>query len=240
MKFLSTDGIVINKRDTGEADRYLTLFTPRYGKVNLYIKGIRKSKKRDRSAADVLSLSKFIFYKKNDNLVVSSFDLKDPFLGIRSDMEKINIVMYLFSVLNFTIVENQRSSYLYDIFHKTLKYLEESQESSKKYLLICFFLTKIIDEEGIKFQLNEGKYFDLEKSRFFPERTSNSWELGEDEREILEILVVGGKGRKISVNKLDKIIRVINILEKYINYHLHTNLNFKHFLGEDIKDAKDS
>ena len=240
MKFLSSDGIVINKRDTGEADRYLTLFTPRYGKVNLYIKGIRKSKKRDRNAADVLSLSKFIFYKKSENMIVSSFDLNDPFMGIRMDMEKINIAMYLLSVLNFTIVENQRNSYLYNIFYKTLKYLEESEEKSKKYLIICYFLSKIIDEEGIGFHLSEGNYFDIEKSKFFTERTSNSWMLGEDEKEILEVLVVGGQGKKIRVKKLGKIIRVINIMEKYINYHLHTNLNFKHFLGEDIKDAEDS
>ena len=240
MKFLSSDGIVINKRDTGEADRYLTLFTPRYGKVSLYIKGIRKSKKRDRNAADVLSLSKFIFYKKNENMIVSNFDLKDPFTGIRADMEKINIAMYLLSVLNFTIVENQRSYYLYNVFYKTLKYLEESQEKSKKYLLICYFLSKIVDEEGIVFHFSEGNYFDIEKSGFFTERGSNSWFLEDDEKEILEILVVGGKGKKIRVKELEKIIRVISIMEKYINYHLHTNLNFKHFFGEEIKDAKDS
>lgn len=234
MKFISTDGIVINKRDVGEADRYLTLFTPRYGKVNLFIKGIRKSKKRDRNAADVLSLSKFILYRKNDNFIVSNFDLKDPFTGIRSDMEKINIAMYLFSIVNYIIVENQRNSYLYNVFQKSLKFLEENEQKSKKYLIICYFLTKIIDEEGIKFQLNEGEYFDLVESKFFSERTSNSWAVGIEEREILELLVCGGKGKKISVDKLDKIIRVITILEKYINYHLHTKLNFKNFLGEDI------
>jgi len=240
MKFLSSEGIVINKRDTGEADRYLTLFTPRYGRMDLYIKGIRKSKKRDRNAADVLSLSKFIFYKKNENFIVSNFDLKDPFMGIRGDIEKVNVAMYLLSVLNFTIIENQRNSYLYNIFKKTLKYLEETEERSKKYLIICYFLSKIIDEEGIGFQLSEGNYFDIEKSKFFTERSSNSWVLGEDEKEILEVLIVGGKGKKIKVNKLESIIRVINIMEKYINYHLHTKLNFKHFLGEEIRDAKDS
>lgn len=234
MKFISTDGIVINKRDVGEADRFVTLFTPRYGKVNLFLKGIRKSKKRDRNAADVLSLSKFIFYKKNDNFIVSNFDLKDSFVGIRSDIEKINIAMYIFSVMNVIAVENQRNSYLYNVFQKTLKYLEENDQNSKKHLIICYFLTKIIDEEGIKFQLNEGRYFDLVESKFSLERTSNSWEVGREEREILEILVLGSKGKKISVDKLDKIIRVITILEKYINYHLHTKLNFKNFLGEDI------
>lgn len=240
MKFLSTEGIVINKRDTGEADRYLTLFTPRYGKMNLYVKGIRKSKKRDRNAADVLSLSRFIFYKKNDNFILSNFDLKDPFMGIRIDMEKVNIAMYLLSAVNFIIVENQRNSYLYNIFTKTLKYLEESQEKSKKYLIICYFLNKIIDEEGISFRIDEGDYFDIEKSRFSQERTSNSWAIGAGEREILNILVVGGKGKKIRVSEMDSILRVINIFEKYINYHLHTNLNFKHFLGEGINNAKDS
>ena len=113
-------------------------------------------------------------------------------------------------------------------------------EKPKKNLIICYFLSKIIDEEGIGFQLSEGNYFDIEKSKFLTERSSNSWEVGEDEKEILEVLIDGDKGRKIRVDKLGSIIRVINIMEKYINYHLHTKLDFKHFLGEEIRNAKDS
>ena len=46
MKFFDSNGIVINKKDFGEADRYITIFTETFGKVNVLVKGIRKSKNK--------------------------------------------------------------------------------------------------------------------------------------------------------------------------------------------------
>ena len=49
MIFLRGKGIIIAKKDIEEADRYITIFMEDYGKVSTVIKGIRKSKKRDRT-----------------------------------------------------------------------------------------------------------------------------------------------------------------------------------------------
>jgi DNA repair protein RecO (recombination protein O) len=47
IKFINDNGIVINKRDFGEADRYVSVFTENFGKLVFLLKGIRKSKKRE-------------------------------------------------------------------------------------------------------------------------------------------------------------------------------------------------
>ena len=49
--------------DYNEADRLLSIFTERYGLVVLPVKGIRKSKRRDRNGAELISMSKFTMYK---------------------------------------------------------------------------------------------------------------------------------------------------------------------------------
>ncbi len=49
MKLFDCRGIIINKRDFGEADRYITIFTENFGKISVLLKGIRKSKTRERS-----------------------------------------------------------------------------------------------------------------------------------------------------------------------------------------------
>ncbi len=240
MKFYNVEGLVIKKEEFGEADRIVTLLTPRYGRVQLFIKGIKKSKKRDRNATDILSLSKFIFYKKGDNYIVTNFELKESFLNIRSNMDSINISMYLLSILNFVSTENQRSYDLYSFSIKSIRYLNKLDNIEKKYLLICYFLNKIIDEEGISLVYQDLDYLDIERSKFSSESASFSFKLNRNEKDILSVLLIGNKDEKIQVNDFNSIVRVINILEKYINYHLHTNLNFKHFLGEGIKDAKHS
>ena len=95
MIFLRGKGIVISKRDIEEADRYITIFMEDYGKVSTVIKGIRKSKKRDKTAVDILSLTDFQFYKKNDSLIISNFSTIKDYIGIKSDIDKINIAFYI-------------------------------------------------------------------------------------------------------------------------------------------------
>lgn len=241
MKFLISDGIVIKKSDYGEADRLLTIFTKRYGKIQLSVKGIRKSKKRDKNAADILALSKFIFYRKGERLIVTSFELKESFGGIRRGIEDTMTAMYILSVLNAVLVENQRKSSLYDYVLKILKYIDKNDDKVKKCLLVCYFLNKIIEEEGVNFEISEGEFFDIENSKITSNPGSYFLKLSKKEKHILEN-ISNGKMAAILTDMpgIAEIKKAITILEKYINYHLQTKLNFKHFLGEDLKNDKSS
>ena len=98
MIFLRGKGIIIAKKDIEEADRYITIFMEDYGKASTVIKGIRKSKKRDKTAVDILSLTEFQFYKKNDSLIISNFSTIKDYIGIKSNIDKINMVFYIFSI----------------------------------------------------------------------------------------------------------------------------------------------
>ncbi|WP_319370292.1 DNA repair protein RecO [uncultured Ilyobacter sp.] len=239
MKFLSSDGIIIKKLDYGEADRLITIFSRSYGKIQLSIKGIRKSKRRDRNAVELLALSKFIFYRKGERLITTNFDLIDSFWGIRNTIKNIEITMYILSVLNNILVENQRRSVLYDYFLKVINYLNKSDSEIKNHLLVCHFLNKVIQEEGIAFELSEGEYFDVENSKFSNNSGTFFLKLSKLEKNILEN-ISGEKSDGVlkEIRDITVIRKVINILEKYINYHLHTSLDFKHFLGEDLKNDK--
>ena len=154
MIFLRGKGIVISKKDIEEADRYITIFMEDYGKVSTVIKGIRKSKKRDKTAVDILSLTDFQFYKKNDSLIISNFSTIKDYIGIKSDIDKINIAFYIFSILNQILVENGRNRKIYEVLEKTLNYLDVSNDERKNYLLILYFLYIIIKEEGISIENN--------------------------------------------------------------------------------------
>jgi DNA repair protein RecO (recombination protein O) len=186
MKFLSSDGVIIKKIDYGEADRLITIFSRRYGKIQLNIKGIRKSKRRDKNAVEILALSKFVFYRKGERLITTNFELVESFWGIRSNIKNIEIMMYILSVLNNILVENQRKSVLYNYFLKVINYLDKSESEIKNYLLVCHFLSKMIQEEGIAFELSEGEYFDIENSKFRKNSGSYFFKLSKIEKTILE------------------------------------------------------
>ena len=227
MIFLRGKGIIIAKKDIEEADRYITIFMEDYGKVSTVIKGIRKSKKRDKTAVDILSLTDFQFYKKNDSLVISNFSTVKDYIGIKSDIDKINIAFYIFSILNQILVENGRNRKIYEVLEKTLDYLNISSDERKNYLLILFFLNTIIKEEGISIENSnniEELQVDLQNQRRV--------EIEANVKEILQYLFQDNL--KVVINdekyKIDYVRKIILVLENYINFHLDTNINAQKIL----------
>ena len=219
MIFLKGKGIIIAKKDIEEADRYITIFMEDYGKVSTIIKGIRKSKKRDKTAVDILSLTDFQFYKKNENLVISSFSTVKGYIGIKSDINKINIAFYIFSVLNQILVENGRNRKIYEVLEKTLDYLNTSNDERKNYLLILFFLNTVIKEEGISIE-NDTDIEEIQTG------------IGNDTKKILQYLFEDNL--KVVINdekyKIDYVKKAILVLENYINFNLDTNINAQKIL----------
>ena len=227
MIFLRGKGIIIAKKDIEEADRYITIFMEDYGKVSTVIKGIRKSKKRDKTAVDILSLTDFQFYKKNDSLVISNFSTVKDYIGIKSDIDKINIAFYIFSILNQILVENGRNRKIYEVLEKTLDYLNISSDERKNYLLILFFLNTIIKEEGISIENSnniEELQVDLQNQRRV--------EIEANIKEILQYLFQDNL--KVVINdekyKIDYVRKAILVLENYINFHFDTNINAQKIL----------
>ena len=227
MIFLRGNGIVISKKDIEEADRYITIFMEDYGKVSTVIKGIRKSKKRDKTAVDILSLTDFQFYKKNDSLIISNFSTIKDYIGIKSDIDKINIAFYIFSILNQILVENGRNRKIYEVLEKTLNYLDVSNDERKNYLLILYFLYIIIKEEGISIENNN----DMEELQV-EVQTQRKVEIDDNVKKILQYLFENNL--KVVINdekyKVDYIKKAILVLENYINFNLDININAKKIL----------
>jgi len=224
MKLLKTNGIVIKKVDHSEADRFLTLFTKNFGKINININGIRKSKKRHLNGADLFSISNFIFYKKGDYYILSSFELNETFYNIRNDLEKLDVSFHILEILNEFLIEGETRTNLYNLLIKSLRFLDKNKNSMKNYLILSYFLTKLIYEEGIMFNISSGLYFNIEDSSTCLEKTP--YKFTNLEKEILILLFKEDINSIIELNpNIRDIKNIISLLEKYINYHLNININ---------------
>lgn len=231
IKFITENGIVINKRDFGEADRYITVFTENFGKIVFLLKGIRKSKKRELSSVDTLSLSKFTFYKKGESYVISNFSGIDSYIEIKSNLENLGIVLYFLALLNDILVENNRKKSLYNITIKTLDYLKNSDDIRQNYILIGYYLYYLIKDEGLRVEMGEGNYFSYEKSCFLLENEKYSCKISQAEKDIVELFVAGKVKDIIEGTYLfEDIEKVVNLFEKYISFHLGVQLRLKNYI----------
>lgn len=231
MKFFDCKGLVINKKDFGEADRYITIFTENFGKMDILVKGIRKSKKREQSSADILTLSKFTFYKKGENFVLSNLVTLDSYSEIKENIDNLGIALYIIAILNGILVENNRKKELFALTEKSLNFLKNSTDERKNYILIAFYLNKVIKDEGLGFFNGEGLYFSFEKNKFLNEEEEYSFKVTKEEKEIIEkflaektkLIIEGGYSLK-------EIKNIIFLFERYLNFHLGTDLKLKNYL----------
>lgn len=231
IKFITEKGIVINKKDLGEADRYVTVFTENFGKLEFYIKGIRKSKKREIGATDTLSLTQFEFYKKNDLYNVTNFTGLDSYVEIKSNFFNLELVVYILSVLNTILLENNRKKKLFNITLKTLDVLKQSEDEKKNYLLLAYYLYYIIKNEGLEINDSKGQFFSFEKSMFLENYEEFSLKVSEDEKKVI-LYIILNKLKELNRDeyKLEIIIKIVKLFEKYINYHFGLNIRIKNYV----------
>lgn len=227
MSFLKGYGLVIAKREVEEADRYITVFMEDFGKISALIKGIKKSKKRDKTAVDLIALTNFTFYKKGDAIIISDFNGVEDYNGIKSDYNKINIAFYFLYLINQILVENGKNRKLYNLLLKSLESLNKISDERKNLLLIAYFLYEILKDEGIVPEIEDIAVFLEDKSQY--KITSN-------EQKMLRELQKNNVKKILEDEnyKIKDIKKVIVILEEYINFSLELKLDAKRFLWGDL------
>lgn len=232
-EIIKLEGVIIKKKDINDSDRLLTVFTTTFGKQSIIFKGINKSKRRDKTASDVFSHSKFVVYKKGENFIASSIDSINTFDNIKKDIEKINIGLYICSILNECLNFGERNSKIYDLSLKSFGYLSKEENLTKNYILLLFFIYKILIEEGVSFKVEEGSYFSIVNSILGEKKYEDSIFLTPREEKIVKKIYTGNV-RELLCEELSSkdIFSVLKIFEKYFNYHLEGNLNLKKYIWE--------
>jgi DNA repair protein RecO (recombination protein O) len=90
-----TEGIVLRSMDLGEADRVLTVLTPRLGKLRVIAKGIRRPRSRIGGALEPFSDVHLVLAVGRTFDVVTSSALEDPHLGLRNDLHSTAAAWYV-------------------------------------------------------------------------------------------------------------------------------------------------
>lgn len=221
--------LIIGKYDYGEADRCLIGFTKERGKIEFFVKGIRKTKKREISSADILTLSNVEYYKKRETYAIKNIISIDSFMEIKENLDNLSTALYILSILNQILMQDNPKEKLYNITLKSLNFLKNNQNEEQNYLLILYYLYYVIKDEGLKISITQGNFFSFEDLRFY-ESIDSSLELKNSEKEILEKIVNGKmnvlKKEKNDIYSLKKIIR---LLETSLNHQFDINLNFKNY-----------
>jgi DNA repair protein RecO (recombination protein O) len=120
-----TEAIVLGRMDFGEADRILTIFTPRHGKLRIIAKGVRRPMSKIGPHLEYFTRSHLMMAKGRDLDVVTGAETLDPFLPIRSNLDALGHASHMAELLNRLTEDRQENARAYDLLARSLRLLAD-------------------------------------------------------------------------------------------------------------------
>jgi len=142
MRNYKTEGIVIKRRNFGEADRILTIFSKRSGKIQVKAPGVRRITSKRSSHVELLNYCVFGLYEGKKFPVLTEANSMDNFQNIKGNLKKIGLAFHFCELIDGLCAENQENIVAFSLFRSTLNNLsledtdpEEVRENFETKLL---------------------------------------------------------------------------------------------------------
>ncbi len=153
MTLLKTPAIALKSRKWGEADRIVTFYTLRFGKVRGVARGARRIKSRFGSALEPFVHSELnLFEKGNDPLYrVTQADIREPFTRLREDLALMAAAARLANLVAAVTAEADPGPPIFDALLAGLRTLQAGEEPGLTTLL---FQIKLLGLTGFRPQVD--------------------------------------------------------------------------------------
>lgn len=120
MKTLVVEGIVLKRRNIGEADRILTVLTRHNGKMSIKAIGVRKIASRRSSHIEPLNHTFMAIYKGKGMPILTEITTKESFSELKKDLHKIGFAYHLCELVDGLCPEGQENSQVFELLRDVL------------------------------------------------------------------------------------------------------------------------
>jgi DNA repair protein RecO (recombination protein O) len=115
-----TEAIVLRRKDMGEADRILTLYTPAQGKVRAIAKGIRKPRSRKAGHLELFTRSKLLLATGRDLDIITQAEMMDAYRPLRDELVRGAYAGYMVELLDRFTPDAEENDELYGLLREGL------------------------------------------------------------------------------------------------------------------------
>lgn len=136
MRTLKTEGIVIRRRNIGEADKILTIFTRDLGKVQVKAKGVRRITSRRSPHIELLNHASVSLYKSEKMSILTEAQVIEDYEGLKKNLTRVWAAYHLCELVDGLCPENQEHENVFTLLTTTLTKL--SYEKQLKPLIHDF------------------------------------------------------------------------------------------------------
>jgi DNA repair protein RecO (recombination protein O) len=141
----TSEGIVLARKNYGEADRILVAYTKDFGRTTFIAKGVRRPKSRKRGHVEVFNLIKFQAIVGRGLDLIMEAEVIDDFAQVRKSLKKISLAYYLAEVIGRITHEGEPNQELFNLMLGTLNKLKSAKQLRK---LRLNFVTEVLTTLG--------------------------------------------------------------------------------------------
>ena len=166
MRTHKVEGIILKRRNLGEADRILTILTKESGKIAVKAPGVRRIASRRSAHVELLNFSQFTLYTSPKAFmpIVTEAQTLDNFSAIKRNLYKIGVAYYICELINGLCAYNQENR---GVFFHLKSVLLELSKTLDAVSLIKKFEKDLLMELGF---WSEAKLLQTQDSKIVMER----------------------------------------------------------------------
>lgn len=154
MPLHKTAAVILKSTRWGEADRIVTCYTLKLGKLRAVARGARRMKSRFGSALEPFTHSELnLFEKHGDTLYrLTQADLQEPFAYLRQDLTLMGAAARIVNLVGAMTVDADRDALVFETLLQGLRALECSDDPRLTALVFQF---RLLEGVGFRPQIDE-------------------------------------------------------------------------------------
>ena len=152
-RLYKTEAIVLRSMDLGEADRVLTVLTPRLGKLRVVAKGIRRPRSRLGGGLEPFSDVQLVLAIGRTFDVVTQIAIEDAHLGLRDDLQATAEAWYLVELADRFCEGNADSHGPFVLLAQGLAALDAPAGAVAREAVARWFELHLLDAMGFRPEL---------------------------------------------------------------------------------------
>lgn len=144
MRFLKTEGIILKRKNFGEADRILTVFSLQKGKISVLAKGVRRIISRRAPNVELINNVKIYLYHGRGMPILVEAESLNTYQNLKEDLTLSTYAFHIIELVDKLTAENQENPNLYQNLVEVLQRLSKNP----RQIFIRAFEVKILSVLG--------------------------------------------------------------------------------------------
>jgi DNA repair protein RecO (recombination protein O) len=127
MRSFKAEGIVIKRNNYSEADKIVTIFTKKNGKIRVKATGVRKIASRRSPHIELFNYCVFSLYQAKNMPVLTEVESKESFPLLKKDLKRVGLAYHVCELVDGLCAENQEHSDVFMLLGQTLRKISNEE-----------------------------------------------------------------------------------------------------------------